>query len=489
MSESADTPPVSSAPAAGAPAETAAPPVGNEPAWKVIREALRGGHRDYTEGPIGRAVLLLAIPMVLETVLESVFAVEDVFFVSKLGADAVAAVGITESLMTIVFAIAIGLSMSATATVARRIGEKNREGASVAAVQVIALGAGLSAILGIVGAIFAPQLLQMLGASPGVVEIGTGYARWMLGGNATVFLLYLINAVFRGAGDAAIAMRVLWIGNLFNIVLDPLLIFGIGPFPELGVTGAAIGNVLGRALAVGIQLVTLARGRGAIGIARRHVRLEPEVMRTILRLSGTGILQVTIGTASWLGLIRILTGFGSAAVAGYTIGIRIIIFAIMPSWGLSNAAATMVGQSLGAEKPDRAERSVYIAGLFNMLFLGSVGVLFVLFAAPIVRFFTAEPAVLAYGTDCLRIVSYGFAFYAWGLVFEQSFNGAGDPWTPTWLNLACFWLWEIPIAWYLGVHEGIGPRGVFWAITIAFSTLAVAAGAVFRRGRWKTKKV
>jgi putative MATE family efflux protein len=469
------------------------PPVSSagprESAWTIIKDALRGGHRDYTEGPIGRAILLLAIPMVLETLLESVFAVEDVFFVSRLGPDAIAAVGITESLMTIVFAVAIGLSMGATATVARRIGEKNREAASVAAVQIIALGAGIAAVLGIVGCIFAPRLLELLGASPGVVAMGTGYARWMLGGNATVFLLYLINAVFRGAGDAAIAMRVLWIGNLFNIVLDPLLIFGIGPFPELGVTGAAIGNNFGRGIAVAIQLWTLAGGRGAIGVARRHLKLEPDVMRSILRLSGTGILQVLIGTASWLGLIRILTSFGSSAVAGYTIGIRVIIFAIMPSWGLSNAAATMVGQSLGAQKPDRAERSVYIAGLFNMIFLGSVGLIFVLLAGPIVRIFTSDPAVLEFGTACLRIVGYGFPFYAWGLVFEQSFNGAGDTWTPTWLNFFCFWLWEIPIAWYLGVHLGMGPRGVFWAVMIAFSTLAVAAGGMFRRGRWKLKKV
>lgn len=476
MSDSADMTPVSPAPA-------------RESAWQIIREALRGGQRDYTEGPIGRAILLLAIPMVLETVLESVFAVEDVFFVSRLGANAVAAVGITESLMTIVYAVAIGLSMAATATVARRIGEKNAEGASVAAVQIIALGAGIAAALGIVAGIFAPQLLELLGASPEVVAIGTGYARWMLGGNATVFLLYLINAVFRGAGDAAIAMRVLWIGNLINIVLDPVLIFGLGPFPELGVTGAAIGNNVGRGAAVAIQLVTLFRGRGTIGVARRHLKLEPEVMRSILRLSGTGILQVTVGTASWLGLIRILTTFGSAAVAGYTIGIRVIIFAILPSWGLSNAAATMVGQSLGAGKPDRAERSVYIAGFFNMLFLGSIGLIFVLLAGPIVRLFTSDPAVLGFGTDCLRIVSYGFAFYAWGLVFEQSFNGAGDTWTPTWLNFFCFWLWEIPIAWLLATRAGMGPRGVFWAITIAFSTLAVAAGTVFRRGRWKLKQV
>jgi putative MATE family efflux protein len=458
--------------------------------WKSVREAIRGTQQDYTEGPIGRAIFLLAVPMVLEMVLESVFAVLDVFFVSKLGPDAVAAVGITESLMTIIYAVAIGLSMGATATVARRIGEKNREGASVAAVQIIALGVLFASVLGVVGGIFAPQFLELLGASPGVVEIGTGYARLMLGGNATVFLLYLINAVFRGAGDASIAMRVLWIGSAINIVLDPLLIFGIGPFPELGVTGAAIGNNVGRGIAVLIQLWTLARAKGArIEIRRRHLRLDPAVMGGILQVSGTGILQVLIGTASWLGLIRILTAFGSAAVAGYTIGIRIIIFALLPSWGLSNAAATMVGQNLGAGKPDRSERAVWIAAFYNCLFLGSVGLIFVLFAGPIIDVFTSDPAVRSFGVDCLRIISYGFVFYAYGLVLEQAFNGAGDTWTPTYLNLFCFWLWEIPLAYLFAVRMGMGPRGVFIAITIAFSTLAAVSAVLFKRGKWKEKKV
>jgi putative MATE family efflux protein len=466
------------------------PPEAARGFWKSVREAIRGTQQDYTEGPIGRAIFLLAVPMVLEMVLESVFAVLDVFFVSKLGPDAVAAVGITESVMTIIYAVAIGLSMGATATVARRIGEKNREGASVAAVQIIALGVLFASVLGIVGGIFAPKFLELLGASPGVVTVGTGYARLMLGGNATVFLLYLINAVFRGAGDASIAMRVLWIGSAINIVLDPLLIFGIGPFPELGVTGAAIGNNVGRGIAVVIQLWTLARAKGGrIEIRRRHLRLDPPVMVSILRLSGTGILQVLIGTASWLGLIRILTAFGSAAVAGYTIGIRIIVFALLPSWGLSNAAATMVGQNLGAGKPDRSERAVWIAAFYNCLFLGSVGLVFVFFAGPIIDLFTSDPAVRAFGVDCLRIISYGFVFYAYGLVLEQSFNGAGDTWTPTYLNLFCFWLWEIPLAWIFAVKLGWGPRGVFIAITIAFSTLAAVSAILFKRGKWKDKKV
>ncbi|MGH9368996.1 MAG: MATE family efflux transporter [Thermoanaerobaculia bacterium] len=457
--------------------------------WATVREAVRGTHQDYTEGPIGRAIVLLAVPMVLEMGLESVFAVTDVFWVSRLGADAVAAVGITESLMTIIYAVAIGLSMAATATVARRIGEKNREGASVAAVQVIALGAVFSAALGVTGAVFARPLLERLGASPGVIATGTGYAVVMLAGNATVFLLYLINAVFRGAGDASIAMRVLWLGNGINIVLDPCLIFGLGPFPEMGVTGGAVANNIGRGVAVLWQLALLARGTERISIRRRHLKLEPSTMTSLLRLSGSGILQVTIGTASWLGLIRILTGFGSAAVAGYTIGIRIIMFAILPSWGLSNAAATLVGQNLGARRPDRAERSVWIAAFYNAVVLGVVGAAFVALAGPIVRLFTTDPAIVPFGIACLRTVSYGFVFYAYGMIFEQAFNGAGDTWTPAYLNLLCFWLWEIPLAWFLATRANLGPLGVFVAIAVAFSTLAVVSGLVFRRGRWKLKKV
>ena len=457
--------------------------------WATLREAIRGSQQDFTEGPIGRAIFLLAVPMVMETALESIFAVEDIFFVSKLGPDAVAAVGITESMMTILYAVALGLSMAATATVARRIGEKNPEAASVAAVQIIVVGVVVSLVLGVAGALFAPRLLALLGASPGVISVGSGYAALMLGGNATVLLLFLINAIFRGAGDASIAMRVLWFGNAINIVLDPCLIFGLGPFPEMGVTGAAVGNNVGRGAAVLWQLWILTRGKGRVTVRRRHMRLEPKVMANLLRLSGSGIVQITIGTASWLGLIRILTSFGSAAVAGYTIGIRIIIFALLPSWGLSNAGATMVGQSLGAGKPDRAERSVWMAAFYNMIFLGGVGLTFVLAARPIVRLFTADPAVVGFGTDCLRIISYGFLFYAYGMVLEQAFNGAGDTWTPAKINLFCFWLWEIPIAWVLAKTLGLGPRGVFIAITIAFSTLAVVSGVLFRRGRWKQKKV
>jgi len=457
--------------------------------WATVREAVRGSHQDFTEGPIGRAILLLAIPMVMEMMMESVFAIADIFWVSKLGADSVATVGITESMLALIYAVAIGVSVSATAMVARRIGEKDPEHAASAAVQAIALGVVLAIPIGITGALLAPKLLALMGGSPALVATGWRYTAIMLGGNVVILLLFLVNAIFRGAGDAAIAMRVLWFANILNIVLGPCFIFGLGPFPKLGVTGAAVATTIGRGCGVLYQLWTLSRGRGRVVITRRHLRLEPAVMLRLLRLSGNAIFQILIGTASWIGLVRILSSFGSAALAGYTIGIRIIVFALLPSWGMANAAATMVGQSLGARKPERAERSVWIAGFYNMIFLGAVGLAFVLAAPVLIRLFTSDPAVVPYGVACLRFVSYGFLFYAYGMVLTQAFNGAGDTWTPTWLNLFCFWLWEIPLAYVLAKVVGLGPRGVFIAITIAFSTLALASAALFRRGRWKLKKV
>ena len=478
MSESLDLP--------SGPLAPAAPPPGF---WATIREALRGSRMDYTEGPIGRAILLLAIPMVLEMVLESVFAVVDVFWVSKLGPDAVATVGITESMLALIYAVAIGLSMAAAATVARRTGEKDPEGAAAAAVQAIALGISIAVPIGVLGAVLAPKLLTVMGASPSVVATGSGFTAVMLGCNVVILLLFLINAIFRGAGDAAIAMRVLWLANAINLVLDPCLIFGLGPFPALGVQGAAIATTCGRGIGVLVQMITLFRGRGRVALARRHLHLDPRVMLRMLRLSGTAILQVMISTASWIGLVRILSVFGSAALAGYTIAIRIIVFAILPSWGMSNAAATMVGQSLGARKPDRAEKSVWIAGFYNMIFLGSVGIVFVTLARPLIGLFTSDPAVAPIGVACLRTVSYGFLFYAYGMVMVQAFNGAGDTWTPTVINLFCFWLWEIPLAYVLARGFEMGPQGVFWAIAIAFSTIAVVGSLAFRSGKWKKKQV
>lgn len=457
--------------------------------WGMIREAVRGSMRDYTEGPIDKAILFLAVPMVLEMLMESIFAVVDIFFVGKLGADAVAVVGLTESMLTLVYAIAMGLGIGATATVARRIGAGDRDGAARAAMQAIFLGGIVSVALGIIGVVLAPSLLEVMGGSPQVIEQGTPFVQVMLGGNISILLLFLVNAVYRGAGDAAIAMRVLALANLINIVLGPCFIFGVGPFPELGVTGAAVATTIGRTSGALFALVLLFRSGGRVTIERKHIRFDPELMKKVIRISASGTFQVFIGMASWVGLIRILSTFGSQALAGYTIAVRIIMFALLPSFGMSNAAATMVGQALGAGKPDRAERAVWRAGLFNMVFLGITGVLFVVLAEPIIRIFTSDPQVIPYGMDCLRIIACGFLFYAYGMVFTQSFNGAGDTTTPTVINLFVFWLWEIPLAYVLAVTFGFGPHGVFLAIGIAFSTLAIISGIMFRRGKWKKSSI
>ena len=457
--------------------------------WSAIKESIRGSHRSYTTGPIGRSILLLAIPMVLEMIMESVFAVVDIFWVSHLGTDAAATVGLTESLLTLIYALAIGLSIGAMAMVARRIGEQNPDGAARAAVQAIALAAIVSIVIAVVATPFAPKLLAIMGGSTWVIEQGSAFTRVMLAGNITVVMLFMVNAIFRGAGDAAIAMRTLWLANWINIILGPCLVFGLGPFPRLGIVGAAIATNIGRGTGAVYALSRLWRSGGHFDVRRHHLRLDLSIMWRMIRLSATGTFQVFIGMASWIGLVRIISSFGSDAVAGYTFGIRVILFALLPSWGMSNAAATMVGQALGAKNPERAERAVWKAGFYNMIFLGIVGLLFIFFAPQIIGFYTSDPNVAQYGIDCLRIVAYGFLFYAYGMVLGQSFNGAGDTWTPTIINLFVFWLWEIPLAYVLSVVFQMGPRGVFIAMMIAFSTLAVVSGAVFRLGRWKRKVV
>ena len=468
------------------PAPAAAP---GESIWGAVREALRGSRRNYTEGPIGRAILILAIPMVLEMMMESVFVVCDVFFVSKLGPDAVATVGLTESLLAIVYTIGMGLSIGVTATVARRTGEHDNEGASRSAVQGITLGLFVSLGLGVLGAIFAPTLLRLMGASPDVLATGSHFTRVMLGGSASILLLFLINGIFRGAGDAQLSMRTLWLANGINILLGPCLIFGLGPFPRLGVTGAAVATTIGRSTGVLFGMAQFFRQSGRVHIHRRHLTVDPGLMVKLLRLSGSGMFQVLIGTASWIGLVRILAAFGSTALAGYTIAIRIVLFALLPSWGMGNAAATMVGQALGAGKPDRAEQAVWRAAFYNLCFLGVVGVIFVFGARGIVQLFTSDPAVAEYARTALRVIAIGFVLYAYGMVLSQSFNGAGDTWTPTWLGFFSFWLFEIPLAYLLAVHLGFGPFGVFTAIPIAFSVYAIAALVMFRRGGWKAKVV
>ena len=457
--------------------------------WGTLRDAVRGSPIDYTTAPVGRAVVMLAVPMVIEMAMESIFVVADVFWVAHLGADAVATVGLTESMLTLIYTVALGLSIGATALVARRIGEHDPEGAARVAGQSVLLGIAVAAAIAATAAPLAPWLLGVMGASPDVIRSGSGFTRIMLGGNITIVLLFLLNAVFRGSGDAAIAMRVLWLGNMLNIALGPCFIFGPGPFPELGVVGAAVATNIGRGSAVVYQLVTLLSGRSRVKVEFRHLRFDPSIMAGVLRLSASGTFQILIGTASYVGLVRILSVFGSAALAGYTIGIRIILFALLPAFGLSNAAATMVGQNLGAARPDRAERAVWTAAGYNRIFLGSVGLLFLLAAGPIASFFTTDPVVKDFAVDCLRIVSLGFVFFAFGGVLTQAFNGAGDTWTPTVINLFVFWLWEIPLAYWLSVHAGLGPRGVFIALTVAYSTLAVVSAILFRRGKWKLKKV
>jgi putative MATE family efflux protein len=458
-------------------------------ALSLFREGVRGSTRDFTDGHVGQAVIVLAIPMVLEMCMESLFAVVDVFFVSKLGADAVAAVGLTESLLSIVYSVAIALCIGATAVVSRRFGEKDREGAAVAAVQVIVVGVLVSAAIGVVGGMNARSLLALMGASQSVLAGPATFGVVMLSGCGSVVLLFLMNAIFRAAGDASIAMRVLWLANAINLVLDPLLIFGIGPFPELGVVGASVATTTGRSTAVLVQLFLLFSGYGRIRVQPRHLRVVPGVMWTVCRLSATGLLQILISTTSYIGLVRVISLFGSPAVAGYTIGLRTVLFALLPSWGLSNAAATMVGQGLGAGKPQRAEAAVWTACRYNLVFLGSIGTIFVVCAPWIVAIYTSDVEVAGYAVACLRIVSFGFLFYAFGMVLTQSFNGAGDAWTPTFINLGCFWCWELPLAYTLALHFGLGPRGVFWALMIAFSTLAVVSAILFRRGRWKLKRI
>lgn len=457
--------------------------------WQIVRLSLKGQHLDYTAVPLNRAVLLLAVPMVLEMIMESMFAVVDVFWVSRLGSDAIAVVGLTEAVMTLIYAMAIGISIAATAIVARRIGEKDTERAAQAAGQIVMLGVTVAAVVGIVLSYFASDILRFMGASESVVTLGTDFARLMLGCNVTVFMIFLINAIFRGAGDAVLAMRTLWLANALNIVLGPLFIFGWGPFPEMGVTGAAVATNIGRGVGVLYQLWHLAGFHSRVQVRARHLKPVWTDLQTILVTASTGIAQLLISTTSWIGLVKIIAVFGSAALAGYTIAIRIVMFALMPAWGLANAGATLVGQNLGAGKPERAEQAIWIATRFNALFLGVVGLAFVLGSGPLIRIFTDDPPVLEHGIRALWIVSLAFPLYAAGMCLEAAFNGAGDTWTPTRLNFYCFWLGQIPLAWLLAQFFGMGPLGVFIAVPIGFSVWTLWSLMLFRRGRWKQQQV
>ncbi len=457
--------------------------------WKDIIDSIRGTEKDFTRCRISRAILLLSIPMVLEMAMESVFALTDIYFVSRLGADSVAAVGLTESIITFVYAIGGGLSMAATGIIARRIGEKKPEKASIAAAQAIIAGFMISMILAVPGIFMSSDILRLMGSENSVIETGHHYTRIMLAGNGIIILLFVNNAIFRSAGDAAISMRVLWFANIINIILDPCLIFGLGPFPELGVTGAALATTIGRGTAVMYQFYLLNKGTNRIQLKLKHIIPRINIMYSLLRLSAGGIGQYMIATASWIGLYRIVAEFGKEAVAGYTISIRIIIFALLPSWGLSNAAATLVGQNLGARKPQRAERSVVITSIVNASFLLIIALIFITVPDYFIQFFHQDPAVELIGTKSLRIISYGFVFYATGMVITQSFNGAGDTYTPTLLNFICFWIIEIPLAYLLSISIGFNETGVFWAIVIAESLLTIFGIIIFKRGKWKLRKV
>lgn len=457
--------------------------------WVDIKASLTGTELDFTTGNITRAIVILSIPMVLEMMMESIFAVVDIYFVSKLGADAVATVGITESVLTLVYAVAIGFSMATTAIISRRIGEKNKDEAARAAFQAILVCLFISAPIALLGIFYSKDILLLMGANTNIVDNLSTYTAIMLGSNIVIMFLFVINSIFRGAGDAAIAMRVLWIANGINIVLDPLLIFGYGPFPELGIAGAAVATTIGRGVGVAYQFYRLFDGRGRIQILRKHFVLQTEILKRMIRVSIGGISQFLIATASWIALVRIIAEFGSIALAGYTIAIRILIFSILPSWGMSNAAATLVGQNLGAKQPERAEKSTWISAIINMIFLGTVGVIFLIFSENLVQIFTDDVAIIKIGAKCLKIISYGYVMYAFGMVIVQAFNGAGDTKTPTLINLICFWIIEIPLAYFLAITLQWNEEGVFYSIVVAESLLGVIGFILFRRGNWKKTNV
>ena len=457
--------------------------------WRLLKDALRGKEYDYTQGSLSTAIFLLAIPMVFEMVMESVFALVDIYFVSQVSTNAVATIGLTESVVSLIYAVAVGISMAATAVIARRIGEGDQEGAKNAATQVIYLGLGVSIVFSLVGIYFAKEILGLMKASPDLIEEGYQYTQILIGGNTTIVLLFLINAIFRGAGNASYAMWVLIFSNALNIILDPLFIFGIGPFPELGVKGAAVATTIGRGSAVILQLLLLWLGKSRVQLALRHLKLQLAIVSNLVRISWGGIGQFLIGTSSWVFLMRIMSEFGSEVLAGYTIAIRIVIFCLMPAWGLSNAAATLVGQNLGANAPDRAAKAVWQTSKYNALFMGTLSILFLVWSKPIVSIFSPVEEVINTGSLCLRVFALGYVFYAFGMVLIQSFNGAGDTKTPTYINFVCFWMFQLPLAYFTALSLEWGPVGVMISIVLAEILLTLISAYYFRLGKWKTIKV
>ena len=457
--------------------------------FSLIKDAILGKELDYTSISIKRAIFMLAIPMILEMLMESVFALVDIIYVSRVSVNAVATVGLTESVLTLVYALAIGLSMAATAVVARRIGEKDRKGANETSIQVIFLGIFISLIISAIGLLYPKEILGLMGGETTLIEEGFGYTKVLLGGNITVVLLFLINAIFRGAGNASIAMWTLILSNVLNIILDPIFIFGLGPIPAYGVEGAAIATTIGRGTAVVAQLFILFYGVGKIKILIKDLVLNLSVMMNLIKVSLGGIGQFLIGTSSWVFLMRIMSEFGSEVLAGYTIAIRIMMFTLMPAWGLSNAAATLVGQNLGAKQPDRAEKSVWITGKYSAFFMGAVSLVYFFFSPLFLAWFSTNPEVIKYGTLCLQIIAAGYIFYGYGMVVIQSFNGAGDTKTPTYINFICFWIFQLPFAYIMSILLDFGPSGVFLAITLAEVLIAVIGILLFKKGKWKTVQV
>lgn len=457
--------------------------------FQYFKLAVSGKEQDFTIGSIRRAVFMLSIPMILEMLMESIFALVDIMYVSQVSVNAVATIGLTESVITLVYAVAIGLSMAATAVVARRIGEKDVKGASQATVQVIFLGVAVAAVISAIGIIYPKELLSLMGAETDLIEEGYGYTKVLLGGNVTIMLLFLINAVFRGAGNASIAMWTLILSNGLNIILDPIFIFGFGPVPAYGVEGAAIATTIGRGTAVLFQLIILFYGYGKIKIQVRDLIIRTKVMFNLIRVSIGGIGQFLIGTSSWVFLMRIMSEFGSEVLAGYTIAIRVMMFTLMPAWGMSNAAATLVGQNLGAQKPLRAEQSVWKTGKYNAYFMALVSIVYLVFAPKIILLFNHTPDVVKYGSLCLRVIAAGYIFYGYGMVVINAFNGAGDTKTPTYINFVCFWLIQLPFAYLIAITLDYGPIGVFGAITLAEILIAIIGIVWFKKGHWKSVKV
>lgn len=457
--------------------------------FQLFKDAVSGKEQDFTTGSIRKAVFLLAIPMILEMLMESIFALVDIIYVSRVSVNAVATIGLTESVITLVYAVAIGLSMAATAIVARRIGEKDKKGASEAAVQVMILGFVIAMIISVIGILYPKEILALMGAEADLIAEGFGYTKILLGGNLTIMFLFLINAIFRGAGNASIAMWTLILSNGLNIILDPIFIFGFGAIPAYGVEGAAIATTIGRGTAVVWQLIALFYGFGKIKIAVKDLVIRVAVMVNLIKVSLGGIGQFLIGTSSWVFLMRIMSEFGSEVLAGYTIAIRIMMFTLMPAWGMSNAAATLVGQNLGAKKPERAEKSVWKTGKYAAYFMGFVSIIYLVFASTFLSWFSENPEVVKNGALCLQIIAAGYIFYAYGMVIIQSFNGSGDTKTPTYINFVCFWLFQLPFAYLIAITLEAGPIGVFLSITLAEILIAIIGIWLFKKGKWKTVQV